>query len=74
MAKQQRSCDVRLDSRCQDENGEIRRERRDTLVGTLRDTYGEESAAGYRSDTKLETLLEREGVTSLSQLLRRDIG
>jgi hypothetical protein len=72
MARQERSCNVRLDSRCQDENGEIRRKRGDTLVGTLRDTYGEQFAPGYRSDTKLETLLERERVSSLSQLLKRD--
>jgi hypothetical protein len=72
MGRQDRSCDVGLDSRCQDEDGEIRRKRGDTLVGTLRNTYGEDFAAGYRSDTKLETLLEREGAASLSQLLRRE--
>jgi hypothetical protein len=72
MARQERSCNVRLDSRCQDENGEIRRKRGDTLVGTLRDTYGEDFAPGYRSDTKLQTLLQRERVSSLSQLLKRD--
>jgi len=66
-----RSCPVNLDSRCQDQNGEIRRKRGDTLVGTLRETYGEDFASGYRSDTKLKTLLEREGVASLSQLLSR---
>jgi hypothetical protein len=71
MTKLDRSCNVGLDSRCQDEDGEIRRKRGDTLVGTLRDTYGEDFAAGYRADTKLETLLDREGVTSLSQLLGR---
>lgn len=72
MRRQDRSCDVGLDSRCQDEDGEIRRKRGDTLVGTLRNTYGEDFASGYRSDTKLETLLEREGAGSLSQLLRRE--
>lgn len=72
MGRQNRSCDVGLDSRCQDEGGEIRRKPGDTLVGTLRNTYGEDFAAGYRSDTKLETLLEREGTASLSQLLRRE--
>jgi len=72
MGRQDRSCNVSLDSRCQDEDGEIRRKRGDTLVGTLRNTYGEDFAAGYRSDTKLETLLEREGAASLSQLLRRE--
>jgi hypothetical protein len=67
----ERSCPVNLDSRCQDHDGEIRRKRGDTLVGTLRETYGEDFAAGYRSDTKLDTLLDHEGATSLSQLLRR---
>jgi hypothetical protein len=51
-------------------DGEIRRKRGDTLVATLRGTYGEDFAAGYRADMKLETLLEQEGVSSLSQLLK----
>lgn len=67
----ERSCPVNLDSRCQDHDGEIRRKRGDTLVGTLRETYGEDFAAGYRSDTKLDTLLDLERAASLSQLLRR---
>jgi hypothetical protein len=71
MANRNRSCDAGLDSRCQDLDGEIRRKRGDTLVGTLRDTYGEDFAPGYRSDTKLETLLDRENASSLSELLRR---
>jgi hypothetical protein len=54
-----RGCPLGLDSRCQDLNGEIRRKRGDTLVGTLRDTYGETFAPGYRSDMELETLLQR---------------
>jgi len=70
----ERSCPVNLDSRCQDHDGEIRRKRGDTLVGTLRETYGEDFAVGYRADTKLETLLDREGAASLSQLLRRPRG
>ena len=64
-------CHIGLDSRCQDADGEIRRQRGDTLVGTLRETYGDDFAAGYRADMKLETLLEQEGATSLSQLLRQ---
>jgi hypothetical protein len=71
MGSQNRSCEVGLDSRCQDSNGEIRRKRGDTLISTLRDTYGEDFAQGYRSDMKLETLLDREGADSLSELLRR---
>lgn len=60
-----------LDGRARDENGEIRHKNGNTLIGTLRDTYGEGFAGGYRSDTKLSTLLEREGVDSLSEYLKR---
>jgi len=51
-------------------DGEIRQKRGDTLVGTLRKTYGEDFAAGVRSDTRLDTLREREGA-SLSKILKR---
>ena len=64
-------CDTGLDDRCRDEDGTIRRKRGDTLVGTLRETYGEEFAEGYRSDTKLDTLLRRENAESLTELLKR---
>jgi predicted DNA binding CopG/RHH family protein len=60
-----------LDGRSRTEGGEIRKKRRDTLVGTLRDEYGENFAEGYRSDAKLGTVLEREGVSDLSQLLKK---
>jgi hypothetical protein len=71
MTYRNRSCDVGLDSRCQDLDGEIRRKRGDTRLASLRETYGEDFAAGYRADMKLETLLERERASSLSELLRR---
>lgn len=67
MAKHE--CEVGLDQRCRDENGEIRRKRSDTLLGTLREEYGEGFAPGVRSDTKLGTLLERTGAESLSDYL-----
>jgi hypothetical protein len=54
-----------------DQDGEIRKKRSDTLVRTLRDEYGEGFAEGYRSDTKLGTVLKREGVPSLDQLLKK---
>jgi hypothetical protein len=54
-----------------DQDGEIRRKRSDTLVGTLRDQYGAGFAAGYRADAKLGTVLKREGVDSLDQLLKK---
>lgn len=60
-----------LDHRMRDEDGQIRKKRHDTLVGTLREEYGSDFAAGYRSDAQLGTVLEREGVDSLDQLLKR---
>lgn len=59
-----------LDGRSRDHDGEIRHKNGTTQVGTLRDTYGESFASGYRSDTKLDTLLTREGKASLSQYLK----
>jgi hypothetical protein len=59
-----------LDGRSRDENGEIRRKRGDTLVGTLRQSYGEDFAAGRRADMRLDTLLNRTGATSLSDYLK----
>ncbi len=71
MGRSSRGCNVGLDARCQDQDGEIRRKRSDTRVDTLRGTYGDSFAAGYRGDMKLETLLERESASSLSELLSR---
>jgi hypothetical protein len=50
-----------LDGRMRDGDGEIRKKRSDTLVRTLRAEYGDEVAKGYRADTKLGTVLNREG-------------
>lgn len=60
-----------LDGRSRNEDGEIRKKRIDTLVGTLRQEYGQDFAQGYRSDAKLGTVLEREKVDDLSQLLKK---
>ena len=60
-----------LDGRSRNENGEIRRKRSDTLVGTLRETYGDDFAKGYRSDAQLGTVLNREGKDDLSNLLKK---
>lgn len=60
-----------LDSRMRDHDGEIRKKRSDTLVGTLRETYGPEFAKGYRADAKLGTVLEKEGAVTLDQLLKK---
>jgi hypothetical protein len=60
-----------LDDRCRDFDGEIRGKRGDTLVGTLRKTYGPDFAPGVRSDTRLDTLRKRAGGESLSKLLKK---
>ena len=60
-----------LDNRMRDQDGEIRKKRSDTLVRTLRVEYGANFAREYRSDTKLGTVLKREGVDSLDQLLKK---
>ncbi len=60
-----------LDNRMRDQDGEIRQKRSDTLVGTLRKEYGDNFAQGYRSDTKLGTVLKREGVETLDQLRKK---
>jgi hypothetical protein len=60
-----------LDDRRRDLDGEIRHKRGDTLVGTLRKTYGPDFAPGVRSDTRLDTLRKRAGGESLSKLLKK---
>ena len=60
-----------LDNRQRDADGEIRKKRSDTLVGTLRKEYGPEFAEGYRANTKLGTVLKREGFETLDQLLKK---
>ena len=64
------SCEPGLDDRCRDADGEIRRKRGDTLVGTLREEYGPNFAPGVRSDMRLDTILDQTGATSLSDFLR----
>lgn len=66
-----RDCSTGLDNRCRDKDGEIRQKRSDTLVRTLRGTYGADFAKGYRSDAKLGTVLENERAHTLSELLKR---
>jgi hypothetical protein len=63
-------CNNGLDDRCRDQDGEIRQKRGDTLVGTLRKTYGPDFAPGVRSDMRLDTLRERMGGASLSQIVK----
>ena len=66
-----KNCDDGLDDRCRDQNGQIRAKNGSTLVRTLRNTYGEDFAPQVRGDMKLDTLLERKGVNSLSDLLKK---
>jgi len=60
-----------LDNRMRDQDGEIRKKRSDTLVGTLRLEFGQNFAEGYRSDATLGTVLKREGVETLDQLRKQ---
>jgi hypothetical protein len=69
MSKNNEQCNIGLDERCRDNDGEIRQKRGDTLVGTLRKTYGEDFAPGVRANARLDTLRERTG-ESLSQLVK----
>ena len=62
-----------LDDRQRDQDGEIRKKRSDTRVDTLRKEYGPNFAKGYRGNVQLGTVLKREGVESLDQLLKRKI-
>jgi hypothetical protein len=62
-------CHTGLDGRCRDRDGEIRQKRGDTLVGTLRKTYGPDFAPRARSDMRLDTLREREDA-SLSKITK----
>jgi addiction module HigA family antidote len=52
-------------------SGEIHHLRSDTMVGTLRQTYGSDFAKGYRSDATLRSLLKNEKAETLSALLKR---
>jgi hypothetical protein len=60
-----------LDGRQRDRDGEIRKKRSDTKVDTLRKEYGPNFAKGYRGNAQLGTVLKREGVESLDQLLKK---
>ncbi len=62
---------VGLDHRMRDRDGEIHKKRSDTLIGTLRRTYGDGFVEGYRADAKLGMVLKREGVKTLDQLLKK---
>ena len=59
-----------LDRRHRDKDGDIHQKRSDTLVRTLRKTYGDDFLPGFRSDATLGTVLNRTGADSLNDLLK----
>jgi hypothetical protein len=60
-----------LDDRHRDEDGEIRRKRKDTQVGTLRKTYGPDFLSDFRRDATLGTVLKKTGCDSLAELVKK---
>ena len=63
-----------LDNRHRDEDGKIHRKEGNTLVGTLRETYGDDFLSDWRSDAELETVLEDTGAESLTELVKKHRG
>lgn len=63
-------CNNGLDNRCRDLNGQIREKNGNTRIDTLRESYGDNFAAGVRGDAHLSTLLDRSGSNSLSDYLK----
>jgi hypothetical protein len=70
MSQNRKECHIGLDRRCRDLDGEIRQKRADTLVKTLRKTYGPDFAPGVRSNARLGTLRKRSAGKSLSKILK----
>jgi hypothetical protein len=61
---------IGLDHRHRDKSGRIERKLGNTRVAVLRKEYGPGFAKGYRSDTKLSTVLESTGSRSLHDYLK----
>jgi len=59
-----------LDQRHRDKNGEISRKHGNTLISTLRQTYGANFAPGMPGHLRLSEVLHRLDEPSLSQLVR----
>lgn len=55
-------------NRHRDNDGTEERKRNDTLIGTLRDEYGDTFAPDFRSDMELGTLKDRLGLESDASL------
>lgn len=60
---------VNLDNRHRDKNGEISRKHGNTLISTLRKTYGSSFAVGFPVDAKLSQVLEKLDEPSLAKLV-----
>jgi hypothetical protein len=60
-----------LDGRSRDKGGQIDKKHGNTLVKTLRKTYGDHFAAGHRSDMMLKTLLVKNNCDSLHEYMRK---
>ena len=64
-----------LDGRHRDQDGRIDEKRGDTLIGTLRKTYGQNIAPELRDDQTLQDWRnQHDGDNTLSDLLRRQHG
>ncbi len=59
-----------LDHRHRDKNGEISRKHGNTLVRTLRKTYGASFAKGCADDERLSEVLHKMDESSLTALVR----
>jgi hypothetical protein len=60
-----------LDARHRDKDGRISAKHGNTLIGTLRQTYGSNFAAGEADTAKLGDVLHRLDEPSLQQLLKK---
>lgn len=58
-----------LDARHRDKNGEVSRKHGNTLIRTLRETYGASFAAGISGEKKLSEVLTELDEPSLRQLV-----
>src|SRR5450759_3780213 len=59
-----------LDQRHRDKNGEISKKHGNTLISTLRQTYGQGFAPGQPGHKRLSEILHELDVASLSQLVK----
>ena len=59
-----------LDNRHRDKNGEISKKHGNTLISTLRQTYGQGFAPGQPGHKKLSEILHELDIKSLSQLVK----